>query len=61
MQVSDSVSTLHTLCVCVCVFVLYRAAVVTRQFPGVMFMVDHCGLPFERDEATMRLWREGEA
>ena len=23
-------------------------------------MVDHCGLPYERDEATMKLWREGE-
>ena len=30
------------------------------QFPKVWFMVDHCGLPYDRDEATMKLWREGE-
>ena len=36
-----------------------RAAEVTRQFPDVMFMVDHCGLPYERDSATMKVWREG--
>ena len=22
-------------------------------------MVDHCGLPYERDKETMKLWREG--
>ena len=22
-------------------------------------MVDHCGLPYERDDATMRVWKEG--
>lgn len=37
----------------------YRAAEVTRQFPGVMFMVNHCGLPYERDSNTMKLWRDG--
>ena len=36
-----------------------RAADVVKQFPGVMFMVDHCGIPYERDEATMAVWREG--
>ena len=39
---------------------LSRAAAVARQFPRVMFMVDHCGLPYERDAVTMKLWRSGE-
>lgn len=38
-----------------------RAAAVAEKFPGVMFMVDHCGIPYERDEATMKVWREGRA
>ena len=29
------------------------------MFPGVMFMVNHCGLPYERDTQTMKIWREG--
>ena len=36
-----------------------RAVEVTKQFPDVMFMVDHCGLPYKRDRDTMKLWREG--
>ena len=36
-----------------------RSADVVQQFPNVQFMVDHCGLPYERDEDTMQLWREG--
>ena len=38
---------------------MQRSADVVRQFPGVMFMVDHCGLPYERDDETMKLWRDG--
>ncbi len=38
---------------------LPRAAEVVRQNPGVRFMVDHCGLPYQRDDGTMKTWREG--
>jgi predicted TIM-barrel fold metal-dependent hydrolase len=38
---------------------MHRAAEVTRQFPGVKFMVNHCGLPYERDPDTMKIWRGG--
>ena len=38
---------------------LKRSAVVTKRFPGIMFMVDHCGLPYERDDDTMAERREG--
>lgn len=24
-----------------------------------MVMVDHCGLPYLRDDSTMKLWKEG--
>ena len=36
-----------------------RAADVVKQYPNAMVMVDHCGLPYVRDEPTMKLWREG--
>ena len=36
-----------------------RASEVARTNPSVNFVVDHCGIPFERDEAKMRQWREG--
>ncbi len=38
---------------------LCRAAAVARDHPGVMVMVDHCGVPYERDPESMRVWREG--
>ena len=39
---------------------MHRAAEVTRQFPSVKFMLNHCGLwPLMNDEASMKLWREG--
>ena len=38
---------------------MQRSAAVVQKFPGIMFMVDHCGLPYERDEETMKLWRDG--
>ena len=38
-----------------------RASEVARTNPSVNFVVDHCGIPFERDEAKMRQWREGMA
>lgn len=37
-----------------------RASEVARANPTVDFVVDHCGIPFERDERNMRLWREGQ-
>ena len=36
-----------------------RAAEVVKQYPNVMVMVDHCGLPYEKDEASTKLWKEG--
>ena len=36
-----------------------RSAQVATKYPNVMFMVDHCGLPYERDQAKMTEWREG--
>ena len=36
-----------------------RSAKVAAKYPNVMFMVDHCGIPYERDQATMATWREG--
>lgn len=39
----------------------YRSAEVIKRYPNVMVMVDHCGIPYERDEANMKLWREGKA
>ena len=38
----------------------FRAVEAVRQNPGVQFILNHCGLPYERDEHTMRVWREGE-
>jgi len=38
---------------------MHRAAEAVRSVPNVRIMVDHCGLPYERDETTMRVWREG--
>ena len=37
----------------------HRAAAVVRDHPGVMVMVDHCGIPYERDTDSMKVWREG--
>ena len=38
---------------------MQRSADVVRQFPGVQFMVEHCGMPYDRDEETMKVWRQG--
>ncbi len=38
---------------------LCRAAEVAKDHPGVMVMVDHCGIPYEKDPESMRVWREG--
>ena len=37
----------------------YRAAEVVKQYPNVMVMLKHCGLPYQRDEPSMKLWKEG--
>lgn len=36
-----------------------RSAQVAAKCPNIMFMVVHCGLPYERDQAKMVEWREG--
>ena len=36
-----------------------RSADVARKFPGVMFMVDHCGIPYERDDAKIAELKDG--
>ena len=38
-----------------------RAYDVIKGHPAVPVVVDHCGVLFERDEATMKLWRDGMA
>eukprot|EP00731_Ephydatia_muelleri_P030628 Em0022g142a len=38
---------------------MMEAVEAVRQNPGVQFILNHCGLPYERDEHTMRVWREG--
>ena len=30
-----------------------------KNHPGVRVMVDHCGIPYERDADSMTVWREG--
>lgn len=44
---------------CACPVTPYRAAEVVTQFPKLMFMLEHCGLPMQRDQAAMKLWKEG--
>ena len=36
-----------------------RSVGVVKRFPGIMFMLDHCGIPYERDEEKMAERREG--
>lgn len=38
---------------------LMKAIEAVRQNPGIYFILNHCGLPYERDEHTMHIWREG--
>ena len=40
--------------------IIFRAAAVVKQYPGVKVMLDHCGMPFERDPQSMKIWREGD-
>ncbi len=42
------------LCMLLC-----RAAAVVRDYPGVMVIVNHCGVPYEKTPESMRVWREG--
>ena len=32
---------------------------VVRKFPNLQFILDHCGLPYEKDDDTKKLWRQG--
>lgn len=36
-----------------------RASQVIRMNPNIQFIVDHNGLPVDRDEEGVRLWKEG--
>ena len=38
---------------------MQTAAVIARRHPDVPLVVNHAGLPTDRDEAGMALWREG--
>ena len=40
----------------------YQAGMVSdlaRDFPGLQFIVNHCGSPIDRDEEGMKRWRDG--
>ena len=50
---------LYGMCGVIVLLLFPRAAEAARSVPNVKIMVDHCGLPYERDDATMRVWREG--
>ena len=50
---------LYGMCGVTVLLLFLRAAEAARSVPNVKIMVDHCGLPYERDDATMRVWREG--
>ena len=32
---------------------------VVKKFPNLQFILDHCGLPYEKDEANKKLWTQG--
>lgn len=32
---------------------------VVKKFPNLQFILDHCGLPYEKDEASKKLWTQG--
>ena len=32
---------------------------VVKKYPNIQFILDHCGLPFIRDEENMTLWKNG--
>ena len=38
---------------------MQRSADLIRKFPHVPVMVEHCGVPYERDESSMKVWRQG--
>ena len=38
---------------------MQRAADLVRKFPHILVMLNHCGVPYERDETTMKVWKEG--
>lgn len=40
---------------------MQRSADLIRKFPHVPVMVEHCGAPYERDEASMKVWHRGMA
>ena len=32
---------------------------VVKKFPNLQFILDHCGLPYEKDNASKKLWKQG--
>ena len=32
---------------------------VVRKFPNLQFILDHCGLPYEKDDTAKKLWKQG--
>ena len=38
---------------------LKRAADVVKHFPKVMFMINHCGIPYDKDSETTKIWNDG--
>lgn len=38
---------------------MQRSADLVRKFPNIPVMLNHCGAPYERDEAAMKVWKEG--
>ena len=32
---------------------------VVKKFPNMQFILDHCGLPYEKEDEAKKLWKEG--
>ena len=32
---------------------------VVKKFPNLQFILDHCGLPYEKDDVSKKLWKQG--
>lgn len=32
---------------------------VVKKLPNLQFILDHCGLPYEKDDAAKKLWKQG--
>ena len=54
------VGVYFSVCIMPLNVIIFRAASVVKQYPGVKVMVDHCGIAYERDPQSMKIWREGD-